>query len=183
MAVKRILADKKPDLILSGVNRGQNVAEDVTYSGTIAAAIEGTLLGVKSIALSQSYGGLEGREKPIWDAAEAYAPKAIAKILETGVPPGVLVNVNFPSCTADEVAGMLVTSQGRRDAELLRIEERRDGRNIPYYWLMFQRAGFTPGQGTDLEALAARKVSVTPLRIDLTDEGERLRYAEAFASD
>ena len=68
MAVRRILGDKKPDLVLSGVNRGQNVAEDVTYSGTIAAAIEGTLLGVKSIALSQSYGGLEGRERPIWDA-------------------------------------------------------------------------------------------------------------------
>jgi 5'-nucleotidase len=183
MAVRRILADKKPDLVLSGVNRGQNVAEDVTYSGTIAAAIEGTLLGIKSIALSQSYGGLEGREKPIWDATEAFAPKAIEKILEIGVPPGVLINVNFPPCAADDVKGVVVTAQGRRDADLLRVEERRDGRNIPYYWLMFQRAGFTPGEGTDLEALAAHKVSVTPLRIDLTDEAERLRYAEAFASE
>jgi 5'-nucleotidase len=181
MAMKRLLADHKPDLILSGVNRGQNVAEDVTYSGTIAAAIEGTLLGVPSIALSQSYGGLEGREKPIWDAAETYGPQVIKKVLETGIPPGVLVNVNFPSCPASEIQGISVVSQGRRDADLLRVEERRDGRNIPYYWLMFQRAGYTPGEGTDLEALAHRKVSVTPLRIDLTDEAERARYADAFA--
>jgi 5'-nucleotidase len=170
-----------PDLILSGVNRGGNLAEDVTYSGTIAAAMEGTLLGIKSIALSQSYGGIEGREKPIWDATEAFAPKVVEKILKIGVPPGVLINVNFPPCAAADVQGVVVTAQGRRDAELLRVEERRDGRNIPYYWLMFQRAGFTPGEGTDLEALAAHKVSVTPLRIDLTDEAERLRYAEAFA--
>ena len=181
MAMKKILADKKPDLILSGVNRGQNVAEDVTYSGTIAAAIEGTILGVPSIALSQSYGG--DRDRPIWDATESYAAKAIRKILEIGIPPGVLINVNFPPCAASEVAGMVVTAQGRRDADLMRVEERRDGRNIPYYWLMFQRAGFTPGEGTDLEALAARKVSVTPLRIDLTDEAERLRYAGAFANE
>jgi 5'-nucleotidase len=183
MALKRILADHKPDLILSGVNRGQNVAEDVTYSGTIAAAIEGTLLGVPSIALSQSYGGVEGRERPIWEAAESFAPGIIEKVLKTGIPPGVLINVNFPPCAAADVKGIAVTAQGRRDAELMRIEERRDGRNIPYYWLMFQRAGFTPGAGTDLEALAAQKVSVTPLRIDLTDEAERLRYAEAFAAE
>ena len=143
-----MLADKKPDLVLSGVNRGQNVAEDVTYSGTIAAAIEGTLLGVPSIALSQSYGGLEGRERPIWDATETFAPRVIKKILKIGMPPGVLVNVNFPPCAAAEVKGVAVTAQGRRDAELMRVEERRDGRNIPYYWLMFQRAGFTPGEGT-----------------------------------
>jgi 5'-nucleotidase len=182
MAMRRLLADKKPDLVLSGVNRGQNVAEDVTYSGTIAAAIEGTLLGVPSIALSQSYGGIENRHQHVWEATETYAEKTIRKILEIGIPPGVLANVNFPPCAAADVKGVVVTSQGRRDAELMRIEERRDGRNIPYYWLMFQRAGFTPGLGSDLEALAANKVSVTPLRIDLTDEAERRRYAEAFAS-
>ena len=182
MALRKIMLAQKPDLILSGVNRGQNVAEDVTYSGTIAAAMEGTLLGVKSIALSQSYGGLESRDKPHWDSSEAYAPRIIEKILATGIPEGTLINVNFPACEASQVAGVAITCQGRRDAELMRIEERRDGRAIPYYWLMFQRAGFTPGAGTDLEALAAGKVSVTPLRLDLTDEAQRLRYAEAFAA-
>jgi 5'-nucleotidase len=152
----------------------------VTYSGTIAGAIEGTLLGIKSIALSQAYGGLETRHRPHWDATEALAPGILQKILRIGIPAGVLINVNFPACEAGQVAGVAVTSQGKRDGELMRIEERHDGRAIPYYWMMFQRAGFTPGEGTDLEALAANKVSITPLRLDLTDEAERLRYAEAF---
>ena len=182
MGVRKLMEGHKPDLVLSGVNRGQNVAEDVTYSGTIAGAIEGTLLGIKSIALSQAYGGLETRHRPHWDATEALAPGILQKILRIGIPAGVLINVNFPACEAGQVAGVAVTSQGKRDGELMRIEERHDGRAIPYYWMMFQRAGFTPGEGTDLEALAANKVSVTPLRLDLTDEAERRRYAEAFAA-
>ena len=180
MGVRKIMAEARPDLILSGVNRGQNVAEDVTYSGTIAAAIEGTLIGVPSIALSQAFDPREGRDKANWDCAAKLGPDAVRKILRAGVPEGVLVNVNFPACAAAEVAGEAVTTQGRRDTELMRIEERRDGRAIPYYWLMFQRGGFTPGAGTDIEALAARKVSITPLRLDLTDEATRLRYVEAF---
>ncbi|MGD1036807.1 MAG: 5'/3'-nucleotidase SurE [Roseiarcus sp.] len=180
MGARKIMADARPDLILAGVNRGQNVAEDVTYSGTIAAAMEGALLGVPSIALSQAYGGAGGRERTNWDCAATLAPDVIKKILRIGVPEGVLVNVNFPSCAAAEVAGEAVTAQGRRDSELMRIEERRDGRAIPYYWLMFKRGGFTPGAGTDIEALAAGKVSITPLRLDLTDQATRLRYDEAF---
>ncbi len=182
MGVRKILADMKPDLILSGVNRGQNVAEDVTYSGTIAAAMEGTLLGIKSIALSQSYGGLEGRDKPHWEASETYAPRVIEMILKAGMAEDTLINVNFPSCPPEQVKGIVITRQGRRNPDLMRIEERRDGRSIPYYWLMFQRGGYTPGEGTDLEALAANKVSVTPLKLNLTDEVERLRYAEIFAA-
>jgi 5'-nucleotidase len=182
MGVRKIMADARPDLILSGVNRGQNIAEDVTYSGTIAAAIEGALIGIPSIALSQAYDGREGRGKTNWDCAATLGPDVITRVLRIGVPEGVLVNVNFPACAAAEVAGEAVTTQGRRDTELMRIEERRDGRAIPYYWLMFQRGGFTPAAGTDMEALAARKVSITPLRLDLTDEATRLRYAEAFGS-
>lgn len=181
MAVRKVMADARPDLVLSGVNKGQNVAEDVTYSGTIAAAMEGTLLGVKSIALSQSYGGIEARDRPNWASSEAYARPVIEKILKTGIPEGTLINVNFPACAAEAVKGVSITSQGRRDANLLRIEERRDGRGIPYYWLMFQRPGYTPGVGTDLEALADGRVSVTPLLLNLTDERERRRYAESFA--
>lgn len=181
MAVRRLLEDKKPDLILSGINRGQNVAEDVTYSGTIAAAMEGALLGVPSIALSQSYSPTMPRDQYQWAAAEFHALETIRKVLTTGIASGTLVNVNFPACAAEEVVGTAITSQGRRDAELIRIEQRRDGRGIPYYWLMFQRAGFTPGVGTDLEALAANRISVTPLRLDLTDDSEKRRYAEAFA--
>jgi 5'-nucleotidase len=181
MGVRRLFADARPDLILSGVNRGQNVAEDVTYSGTIAAAMEGALLGVPSIALSQSYGGA-GREKVEWDCAATLGPRVVERILAAGVPEGMLVNVNFPACPAAKAAGFAVTRQGRRDTELMQIEERRDGRGIPYYWLMFKRGGFEPGAGTDIEALAARKVSITPLSLDLTDEATRVRYAAVFAS-
>jgi 5'-nucleotidase len=94
----------------------------------------------------------------------------------------MLVNVNFPACPAAKAAGVAVTRQGRRDTELMQIEERRDGRGIPYYWLMFKRGGFEPGAGTDIEALAANKVSITPLSLDLTDEATRARYAAVFAS-
>ena len=167
------------DLILSGVNGGQNVAEDVTYSGTIAAAMEGALLGIPAIALSQGYGG-SGRDKIDWDCAATLGPEVIKRLLSAGMPPGVLVNVNFPACRAAEATGLAVTRQGRRDTELMQIEERRDGRSIPYYWLWFKRGGVTPGAGTDIQALAQKKVSITPLMLDLTDETTRARYAAAF---
>jgi len=182
MAVRQVMQDKKPDLVLSGVNRGQNVAEDVTYSGTIAAAMEGTLLGIPSIALSLSYGGPEGRDKPYWDCAQTHGPTVIRRILEIGIPPGVLMNLNFPACPAADAQGLEITSQGRRAAELMRVEQRRDGRGIPYYWLMFQRAGFVPPAGSDLDALVRRQISLTPLKLDLTDEAEKRRYAQAFAA-
>ena len=181
MGVRKIMADHRPDLILSGVNRGQNVAEDVTYSGTIAAAIEASLLGVPAIALSQAFWGPDGDKALFWDCAQQHAPPLIDKILKTGIAPGTLVNVNFPPCVASSVAGVSITRQGRRDADLMRIEERRDGRGNPYFWLMFQKGDFTPGEGTDLAALAANRISVTPLRPDLTDEAMLRRYAAAFA--
>ena len=180
MGVRRLLVDAPPDLILSGVNRGQNIAEDVTYSGTIAAAMEGALLGVPSIALSQCYGG--ARDKVEWDCAETLGPQIVERILAAGVPEGMLVNVNFPACPAAKATGVAVTRQGRRDSELMQIEERRDGRGIPYYWLKFTRGGFEPEIGSDIEALAANKVSITPLSLNLTDEATRARYAAVFAS-
>ena len=182
MGVRRLLLDTPPDLILSGVNRGQNIAEDVTYSGTIAAAMEGALLGVPSIALSQAYGG-PGRDKVEWDCAATLGPKVIEQILAAGVPEGMLVNVNFPACPAAMATGFAITRQGRRDSELIQLEERHDGRGIPYYWLKFKRGGLEAEIGSDIEALAARKVSITPLSLNLTDEATRARYAAVFASD
>jgi 5'-nucleotidase len=182
MGVRMIMADRRPDLVLSGVNRGQNVAEDVTYSGTIAGAMEGALLGVPSIALSQAYGGVHGRTSIEWDAAETHSAPLIRKILAAGIPPGGLVNVNFPPCRGDEVQGVAFARQGRRNAELMRVEERRDGRGFPYYWLMFQRGEISFADDTDLAALAGQKISVTPLRLDLTDDDSRLRLEKAFAT-
>ena len=179
MGVRLIMKDRAPDLVLSGVNRGQNVAEDVTYSGTIAAAMEGTLLGVPSIALSQAYGA--GRKTLQWGCAEAHAPALLRKLLDEGVPKDILVNVNFPDCEPEQVGGIAVTVQGKRDTGLMRIDEREDGRGNPYYWLAFARGDFTPGPDTDLDALMNRKISVTPLRLDLTDASTRERYRRAFS--
>jgi 5'-nucleotidase len=180
MAIRHIMADNPPDLLLSGVNRGQNVAEDVTYSGTIAGAMEGTTLGVQSFALSQGY-GIETRQNPHWDTAIAHGPDVIRKVMTEGIPPGVLVNVNFPDCAPDAVNGIAITSQGKRDQDLLRIEARHDGRGNPYYWLAFARKERPkPRDGTDLSAMLSKRISVTPLRLDLTDEPFSARLGAVF---
>jgi 5'-nucleotidase len=180
MGVRHILADHPPDLVLSGVNRGQNVAEDVTYSGTIAAAMEGTILGIRSIALSQAYGP-GGRGSLKWDCAREHGKRVIVKILETGIEPGILVNVNFPDCEPGAVQGIAVAAQGQRNQALLAIDARTDGRGNPYFWLAFAKARFEPGNGSDLKAIAEHRISVTPLRLDLTDEPTLTRFAQAFA--
>lgn len=183
MGVRYLLADKPPDLVLSGVNLGQNVAEDVTYSGTIAGAMEGTVLGIPSIALSQGYGLVNTRTSISWDCAEAHAVPVIDKVLEQGIPKNILININFPDCRPEEVQGVAVTMQGKRQCKLLEIEERADGRGVPYYWLVFSRNKVVAEQGTDLQALIDRKVSVTPLRMDLTDEPTVTQLASAFSAD
>src|SRR3954453_9053503 len=102
MGIRHIMAANPPDLVLSGVNRGRNVAEDVTYSGTIAGAIEGTILGVPSFGLSLSFSAAS-RQKPYWDTAVHFGPDLIRKVLKTGIPRSVLINVNFPDCGPGEV--------------------------------------------------------------------------------
>lgn len=180
MGVHTICKDKKPDLILSGVNHGHNLAEDVTYSGTIAGAMEGTLLGVKSIALSQGYSA-GARDDIDWSAALHMAPNIIRTLLKEGIPNDILVNVNFPACGLNDVAGIKVTVQGRRDANLATLEQRHDGRGKAYYWIGFARSMSAPANGTDLQAIAQKYVSITPLRLDLTDEPTLTAYARVFA--
>jgi len=180
MGVRHILDDKGPDLVLSGVNRGRNAAEDVTYSGTIAGAMEGTILGIPSMALSQSYDG-GNRHRPHWETAMRFAPDIIRRVLAEGLPHDVFVNINFPNCAPHDVAGIAVTSQGKRHQELLCIETRHDGRGNPYYWIGFVRRDRpAPADGTDLSALAHNRIAVTPLRLDMTDEPCMTRLAEIF---
>ncbi|NJL09106.1 MAG: 5'/3'-nucleotidase SurE [Methylacidiphilales bacterium] len=179
MGLRHLMNGTPPDLVLSGVNRGGNIAEDVTYSGTVAGAIEGTILGVPSFALSQLY-GYETRQNPHWATAERFAPQVIRQVLAQGLPRGVLVNVNFPDCLPDEVTGVAVATQGFRAQELLRIDARHDGRGLPYYWIAFNRQEPARADGTDLWAVHARKVAVTPLRLDMTDEPFMTRLAQVF---
>ncbi len=170
-----VILDRPPDLILSGVNRGQNIADDVTYSGTVAGAMEGTLLGIPSIALSQAYGYDTG-DAPPWETAQTHGPLVIRQLLKAGIPAGTVINVNFPDCQPDAVAGTAFTRQGRRIPDWLRVQERKDGRGLQYFWIGFQRSQTEPEPGSDLAALADRLISVTPLSLDLTDE----RILKAF---
>lgn len=172
MGARYILGDKGPNLVLSGVNKGRNVAEDVVYSGTIAGALEGTILGLPSFALSQEFSH-ETRAAPIWETALVHGPKILRRAIEAGVPKNTVINVNFPSCAPDQVAGVMVTRQGKRNQNFLRVDERHDGRGNPYFWIGFERvaAEASPAEGTDIAALAARYISVTPLKLDRTDDG------------
>ena len=166
MAVRGILGGK-PDLVLSGVNSGQNIADDVTYSGTIAGAIEGTLLGVPSIALSQAYTFEAGVRQIPWDTAATHAPDLIRKLIDFGFPEAVLYNINFPNREPDAVDGLMIAGQGKL-THGLDIEERLDGRGNPYFWLTYRRERPDVVEGTDLDALKKGAISLTPLRLDMT---------------
>lgn len=180
MGVRKIMLDHPPDLVISGVNSGQNIAEDVTYSGTIAGAMEATILGIPAIALSQVYDFFAGRRVVHWECAQAHGVAMVRRLLEAGIPRNVLMNVNFPNCPPHEVQGVAVTMQGRRSNDLMKIEDRKDGRGNPYHWISFQRGNFTPGAGTDLLAVDEKKISITPLQLDLTDHPTVTRLAAFF---
>ena len=171
MGARHILGGKLPDVVLSGVNKGRNVTEDVVYSGTIAGALEGAILGLPSFALSQEF-SIETREKPLWETALKFGPPILRKVIGAGVPKNTVINVNFPACAPEDVVGIRVTRQGKRNLGFLKVDQRRDGRGNPYFWIGFERVPVTdtPEEGTDLAALAARYVSVTPLKLDRTDE-------------
>ena len=178
-----VLKDRRPNLILSGVNRGRNTAEDVIYSGTVAGAVEGAVLGIPAIALSQAYAS-RGDQGPNWEIAPHYAPDIIKKLLESEFPPGIVVNINFPNCKLSEVRGIAVTSLGRHHGGRLRIDQRSDGRGHPYYWIAYVPNRSHRGiEGTDVSAIADNKITITPLRIDMTDEPFMTELAQRFAAD
>ncbi len=172
MGVRHLLKDKGPDLVLSGVNRGANMAEDVTYSGTVAGAFEGTILGIRSMALSLAY-GIDPVKGLKWQTPIAHAPALIRKLLTIEWAPFSLMNINFPDREPDDVAGTVVTTQGKRDPGLLHIDERQDTWGNPYYWLAFERRRSATQEGTDLSAIYSGRISVTPLILDLTHHAMR----------
>ncbi|MEM7570043.1 MAG: 5'/3'-nucleotidase SurE [Pseudomonadota bacterium] len=178
MALNHIIKDERPDLILSGVNSGGNLGEDVTYSGTIAAAMEGTLAGVPSIALSQA---LNAERRLEWSAAQTYAADIIQSLLKEGWPDTVLMNVNFPAVGADGVKGIEVTHQGQRDVTDMRVEARTDMRGIPYYWFALSRALGAQPEDSDLQVVRDGFISVTPLHLNLTHEPTRERLESVLS--
>ena len=181
MGVRHIMREERPDLVLSGVNLGHNIADDVTYSGTIAGAIEGTLLGIPSIAVSLSC-SYENRPRAFWETPMKLGPDLIRKLLKEGWPATIMLNVNFPDCAPEDVTGTLITNQGRRDQDYLRIVDRMDARGRPYFWLGFNNSTSEPAEGTDLWAIRANKISVTPLCLNLTHAETCRKLSQAFDS-
>lgn len=172
MLAVRGLLGKRPALVVSGINAGANLGDDVTYSGTVAGAFEGMLLGIPSIAVSNT------ANQPVhWDTAGMAAARVAAHVLEHGLPAGVMLNVNLPDMPAEALAGWSVTRMGRRNYQD-EIVTREDPRGRVYYWI----GGATPDHysepGTDFEAIERNRVSVTPLQRDLTSHTALTGLAE-----
>jgi 5'-nucleotidase len=177
LAVNAILRDKAPTLVLSGVNAGANLGEDVTYSGTVAAAMEATLLEVPSIAFSQHY---EDRHAIPWKTAETHAATIIRRLTSLPWPRNTLINVNFPAVAPAAVAGIAATRQGRRkigDG----VVERADPRGRPYYWIGPLRDETPDLPGTDLHAVTHGKVSLSPIYLDLTNGAALAALEKVFS--
>jgi 5'-nucleotidase len=179
MACAHVMKDAPPALVLSGVNRGSNIADDVTYSGTIAGAMEGCALGIPSIALSQAY-GFEDRTDIRWDCAETHGPPLIRRLVDIGWPDDVLMNVNFPDCAPADVKSIEATAQGKRDLQTAMLDRRIDARGFPYFWIGFRRERSNPKAGSDLRAIYDKRISVTPLHLNLTETSMVARLREAL---
>jgi 5'-nucleotidase len=172
--------DGPPDLILSGVNRGANLADDITYSGTVSAAIEGALAGVRSVALSQVY-AREGMGDDVpFGAAIEWGAKVLRPLIEAPLPKRTLVNVNFPALPASDVKGIRVVRQGFHDYSRGTVVEGRDPRGYKYYWFGLEAMEHTLDHGTDLEAIDEGYISVTPLQLDLTHHASLGMLGERF---
>jgi 5'-nucleotidase len=166
LAVNRLLKDKRPTLVLSGINGGANLGDDVTYSGTVAAAMEATLLQVPSIALSMTFAD---RKRICWATAEKFAPEVIRRLVAQPWPKNTLINVNFPDLAPDAVKGFAVTRQGRHKIGD-QLMERTDPRGRPYFWIGPLREKDAGQPGTDLAAVTEGWIALTPILLDLTNE-------------
>lgn len=184
MGARHVLKDSPPTLVLSGVNHGSNVAEDVSYSGTIAGAMQGAHLGVRSIALSLMSGDANEADRavhPCWQTVLDYGPDLIRSLLTVDWPKGVLMNVNFPHAASKAVKGITITEQGVRDLSGLHLSERHDTWGTPYFWIGFERRKQKLVDGTDLWALANNQISVTPLSLKFTDADTRATLTRHFS--
>jgi len=168
LAIQHLIEGERPDLVLSGVNRGLNAGEDVTMSGTVAGAIEGMAMGVPAIALSQMMRYSREDEGAPFASAQAFGPGLVARLVEVGWPDEVILNINFPAAPLGEVSEVEVTRQGFRDVRTRFAELRTDLRGRDYYWLGYRNEPSQPRPGTDLRAAYDGRISVTPLHIDLT---------------
>ena len=177
LALRKMFAERMPDLIISGINNGENLADDITYSGTISAAMEGALAGIPAVAMSQAMrDGGHG-----FAAARTWAAKVLAPLLDLQMARRTVINVNFPALPADQVKGIRVVRQGFHDYARGSLVEGVDPRGRPYYWFGLEDVEHTLDHGTDLEAVGEGYVSVTPLQVDLTHHASIGALAESYA--
>lgn len=162
MAVHHLMPEK-PDLLLSGINCGPNMGDDVTYSGTVAAAMEGTVLEIPSIAVSSA-----GFTDLRYDGACEVVRHLAERVTTEGLPPGTLLNVNVPPQQTPEKIRMQTTRLGRRNYSQS-IIRRNDPRDKPYFWIGGDANGSVKAEGSDITAIEDGSVSVTPLNLDMTD--------------
>lgn len=170
IGLHRVMKDHKPDLIISGVNRGHNVAEDVVYSGTAGAAMEGGLNHVRSIALSQFYSSQPGAPDDIWTSSRAMGVAAVRAVLEMPCPDTVFYNVNFPAVAAGEVKGMTACPQGIRSEATFGVDEYTAANGRAFSFIRHMTANTSAPDGSDARMLIDGWVTVTPLRPQLTAE-------------
>ena len=177
LALRKLFTDRKPDLVISGINNGENLADDVTYSGTISAAMEGALAGIKAIALSQALRDAGHG----FAAAEAWAEKVLRPLLTVPIARRTVINVNFPALAPEAVRGIRVVRQGFHDYARGSLVEGVDPRGRPYFWFGLEDVEHTLDHGTDLEAVNDGFIAVTPLHVDLTHHASIGILAEGFS--
>jgi 5'-nucleotidase len=178
LALRKLFVDKAPDLVISGVNNGENLADDVTYSGTISAAMEAALAGIPAVAMSQALRDAGHG----FSATEGWAARVLAPLLDLRMAKRTVVNVNFPAVPSSEVRGIRVVRQGFHDYARGSLIEGADPRGRPYFWFGLQDVEHTLDHGTDLEAVNEGYVSVTPLQLDLTHHASIGSLAESYAA-
>lgn len=178
MAVKEILKENTPDLLLSGVNYGKNIAEDVTYSGTVSAAMEGTLLGIPSVALSLA---ISSDHNPKWATVDHWAPEILKKLLNMSWPDGSLVNINFPDKVASSVKGIMPAAQGFQDRSKEALLPTYDPYGRKFFWINMAKKHTKYPFGTDLHYLLDDYITLTPLHLDLTHAGMLNQLHQTFS--
>lgn len=157
------LLDHQPDVVVSGINQGANVGHDITYSGTVAAAMEAVIFGIPAISVS-----LDSYESEDFAYAAQFTARLVKHVLERGLPPNTFLNVNVPAVPQHKIAGVKITRLGKR-VYSDKLVERQDPRGRNYYWIGGEPPSGVPEEGTDIWALANNYVSVTPLHLDMTD--------------
>ena len=162
LGIHAILKGKKPSMVVGGINKGPNLGEDITYSGTVSVAMEGALLGIPSVAFSLSaFSNFE------WESAVYWAKKIVKTVLEKGIPERCCLNVNIPNLPKDKIKGIMITRQGKAYTE--KVEARKDPWGRIYYWIGGEEPNWKAEPGTDYWAIKNHYVSITPIHLDLTD--------------